>query len=96
VLNTNTGCLKKLQPKHSHRQETDRQLLYDHWASLKTLFKFQPLDDIEEYFGPKVAFFFAWLGYLVTCLLPMALIGSVSFFVGPIDPSFSEAKYLQI
>ena len=50
--------------KKSKKEAVNRQALYDHWASWKCLFKFQPLNEVEEYFGPKVAFYFAWLGNL--------------------------------
>jgi len=40
----------------------DRQLLYDHWASWKCFLKFQPIKEIEQYFGTKIAFFFDFFG----------------------------------
>jgi anoctamin-7 len=70
----------------------DRQLLYDHWASWKCLFKFQPINEIEHYFGTKVAFYFAWLGFYTTWLFPVALLGVLFFFFGFIDPSYEEGK----
>jgi hypothetical protein len=42
----------------------NRQLLYDHWASWKCFLKFQPIKEIEQYFGTKVAFYFAFFGNL--------------------------------
>jgi len=44
------------------KESVNRQFLYDHWATWKCVFSFQPVNKIEEYFGPKVAYHFVWLG----------------------------------
>jgi len=33
---------------------TMRALLYKHWASVPKWYRYQPLDDIKEYFGVKI------------------------------------------
>ena len=37
--------------------------------------KYQPLDHIREYFGEKIAIYFAWLGFYTSFLLPVAVLG---------------------
>uniref|UniRef100_A0A3P9NB82 Anoctamin n=1 Tax=Poecilia reticulata TaxID=8081 RepID=A0A3P9NB82_POERE len=39
-----------------------RQVLHYYWARWCKWFKYQPLDHIREYFGEKIALYFAWLG----------------------------------
>ncbi|XP_027001436.2 anoctamin-7 [Tachysurus fulvidraco] len=52
-----------------------RQILYEYWARWGCWKKYQPLDHIREYFGEKVALYFAWLGFYTGWLLPAAIVG---------------------
>ncbi|KAI4901365.1 hypothetical protein NFI96_014160 [Prochilodus magdalenae] len=52
-----------------------RQILYQYWARFGCWKKYQPLDHIREYFGEKVALYFAWLGFYTGWLLPAAVVG---------------------
>ena len=41
---------------------TTRHLLKTEWASVTKCLKFQPLDEVKDYFGIQVGLYFAWLG----------------------------------
>ncbi|XP_059807932.1 anoctamin-7 [Hypanus sabinus] len=59
-----------------------RQILYKYWARWSKWYKYQPLDHIREYFGEKIAIYFAWLGFYTAWLLPAALVGTFVFISG--------------
>ncbi|XP_066546796.1 anoctamin-7 isoform X2 [Amia ocellicauda] len=59
-----------------------RQVLYQYWARWSKWYKYQPLDHIREYFGEKIAIYFAWLGFYTAWLLPAAVVGSFVFVSG--------------
>ncbi|XP_064311905.1 anoctamin-7 [Phalacrocorax carbo] len=61
---------------------SQRQILFQYWASWGKWNKYQPLDHIRKYFGEKVAFYFAWLGFYTGWLLPAAVVGMVVFTAG--------------
>ncbi|XP_066253974.1 anoctamin-4 isoform X3 [Euwallacea similis] len=58
---------------------TVRNLLYTEWASLKKWYRYQPLDCVKEYFGVKIALYFAWLGYYTHILIAPAIVGLACF-----------------
>ncbi|XP_069805178.1 anoctamin-7 [Dendropsophus ebraccatus] len=59
-----------------------RQILYQYWSRWSQWYKYQPLDHIREYFGEKVAIYFAWLGFYTAWLLPAAVVGTCVFISG--------------
>lgn len=61
-----------------------RHLLYTEWASIKQCIKQQPLDHIKEYFGVKIALYFAWLGFYTYMLIPASIVGLIVFLYGAI------------
>ncbi|KAM4847018.1 anoctamin-9 isoform 1-T1 [Thomomys bottae] len=46
------------------------------------MFREQPIDEIRNYFGEKVALYFAWLGWYTYMLVPAALVGLIVFLSG--------------
>uniref|UniRef100_A0A6Q2Y4Q4 Anoctamin n=1 Tax=Esox lucius TaxID=8010 RepID=A0A6Q2Y4Q4_ESOLU len=59
-----------------------RQILHRYWARWACWYKYQPLDHIREYYGEKIALYFAWLGFYTGWLLPAAVVGTVVFLFG--------------
>ncbi|KAL0280787.1 UNVERIFIED_CONTAM: hypothetical protein PYX00_001978 [Menopon gallinae] len=52
-----------------------RHVLYHEWASVQKCFRYQPLDYVKEYFGIKIALYFAWLGFYTHMLIPASVVG---------------------
>ncbi|XP_044757863.1 anoctamin-6-like [Coccinella septempunctata] len=59
---------------------TDRQLLAANWGDIGNFLKEQPLDTIQKYFGPELAFYFDFVRFLDNLLI-FASISSVLFFL---------------
>ncbi|XP_072553513.1 anoctamin-7 isoform X3 [Salminus brasiliensis] len=89
----NEGAFKAAFPLHegpfempgyeiSPDQLNKRQVLYHYWARWSKWYKYQPLDHIREYFGEKIALYFAWLGFYTAWLLPAAIVGTFVFVSG--------------
>ena len=56
-----------------------RRKLDETWTRF---FKFQPLWKVRNYFGEKIAFYFAWSGELITSLWIPTLFGLIIFIYG--------------
>ncbi|RUS78017.1 hypothetical protein EGW08_014234 [Elysia chlorotica] len=59
--------------------EDPRQILDETWTKIT---KFQPLWHIRNYFGEKIAFYFAWTGMLITTLWLPTIFGIGVFIYG--------------
>ncbi|XP_061639014.1 anoctamin-7 isoform X1 [Phyllopteryx taeniolatus] len=59
-----------------------RQILYGYWAQWSCWARYQPLDHIREYFGEKIALYFAWLGFYTGWLVPASVVGTLVFLAG--------------
>ena len=74
---------KKIRLKQTNNKQNNlRQSLSSNWASFRVIFKEQPIHDICEYFGSKIAFYFLWLGFYSSFLVPAAIVGLMVFFYG--------------
>lgn len=67
-----SGLIHQIFPLHETSALTSLQL---NWV--RKLFSAQPLDDIAEYFGVKVALYFAWLGHYTCALGVPAIFGTI-------------------
>ncbi|KAF5304573.1 hypothetical protein FQA39_LY09624 [Lamprigera yunnana] len=67
-----------------YTEHSQRNLLYNEWASVSKWIKFQPVDNIKEYFGVKFALYFSWLGFYTHMLIPAAIIGMLCILYGVI------------
>ena len=56
--------------------------LFTEWASFKKMFKFQPIDAVRDYYGVKVALYFAWLGFYTSMLVIPSIVGLFVFLYG--------------
>uniref|UniRef100_A0A087XHY7 Anoctamin n=1 Tax=Poecilia formosa TaxID=48698 RepID=A0A087XHY7_POEFO len=59
-----------------------RQILHGYWSKWSCWRRYQPLDHIREYFGEKIALYFAWIGFYTAWLLPASLVGTLIFLLG--------------
>ncbi|XP_011185161.2 anoctamin-6 isoform X4 [Zeugodacus cucurbitae] len=83
----NLGIEKLLEDRVYHsayplHDDTDRDFLLQEWATLRKWIHLQPLDSIKEYFGAKVALYFAWLGFYTHMLIPVSVLGILCFVYG--------------
>ncbi|NXS89585.1 ANO9 protein, partial [Erpornis zantholeuca] len=65
-----------------HKKEEVRETLMEKWARCGLTFKEQPINEIREYFGEKVALYFTWLGWYTYLLTFAALAGVVTLVTG--------------
>ena len=68
-------ALKKKVDTHDVRGELKKE-----WSN--ACIKSQPMNKIRAYFGESIAFYFAWIGMLITTLWLPSLIGIIFFAVG--------------
>jgi hypothetical protein len=57
-------------------------MLWNRWANPKKIFSKQPINLINEYFGEKLGFYFAWLGFYTSSLIMPSILGLLVFLYG--------------
>ena len=62
--------------------EDPRADLQNNWASMKCLFKYQPLDSIKDYYGEKNAIYFGFVGTFISSLWIPSIVGVIMFIIG--------------
>uniref|UniRef100_A0A5S6QVS9 Anoctamin n=1 Tax=Trichuris muris TaxID=70415 RepID=A0A5S6QVS9_TRIMR len=63
-------------------QISRRQFLRQTWASQRCTFRKQPLHLVYRYFGHKVGFYFAFMGFYTRMLIPAAVVGIMATLFG--------------
>jgi hypothetical protein len=63
-------------------QTETKKVLRNKWANAKRIFTRQPLNLICEYFGEKLGFYFAWLGFYTNSLIIPSIFGLFVFGYG--------------
>ncbi|XP_041094151.1 anoctamin-7-like isoform X2 [Polyodon spathula] len=64
-----------------------RQILGRYWANWWRWYKYQPVEHIRHYFGERVTFYFVWLGFYTSWLVPASLAGVLVFVYGALTLS---------
>lgn len=81
--------IQALYPLHD---EEEIKRLGAEWHQFKHAFKVQPINKIREYFGEKIALYFAFLGMYTIALIPPAFIG-VIYFITSWESMYREAIF---
>ncbi|XP_071516788.1 anoctamin-10 isoform X3 [Panulirus ornatus] len=66
------GLIHGVLPLHDYKK---LEHLRASWV--QAFFRYQPIEAIQEYFGSKIAIYFAWLGHYTTALTVPAVIGLI-------------------
>jgi len=82
MQNTKSNQVQPMILSSSTVDLNERQVLYEYWARWGRWYKYQPLGHIRNYFGEKIAIYFAWLGFYTAWLLPAMCVGILVFMYG--------------
>ncbi|XP_065169332.1 anoctamin-5-like isoform X2 [Atheta coriaria] len=75
---------------HQKGPLTDRQLLHKYWANIMVFFKHQPIPLIFKYFGPEVAFYFAFVDFYTKMLVVPAILGVLLLIFNAISRDYFD------
>lgn len=84
------GVVASMFPLH---ERNSLENLRKKWV--KTFFSPQPLDEISEYFGVKIAMYFAWLGHYTQSLTVPAAVGFIFWiWLGTANDNWKDIAYV--
>ncbi|XP_073693179.1 anoctamin-9 [Garra rufa] len=75
------GAFESIYCLHEKKEQKKLKKKWASWFAVMKLFQ-QPVTDIKDYFGEKVALYYLWLGWYTRMLVPAAVIGIVVFLYG--------------
>ena len=73
--------------------DSTRSRLIEDWASLTSMCKNQPLERIVDYFGVKIAIYFAWVGFYTKMLIPASILGLICFIYGVVSLGYDSPTH---
>ncbi|XP_077599692.1 anoctamin-9 [Stigmatopora nigra] len=73
---------KVFEAKFCLHEKKKQKELTKSWARWTACFQGQPITDVRNYFGEKVALYYLWLGWYTYMLIIPALIGVIVFLYG--------------
>uniref|UniRef100_A0A8D2Q0L8 Anoctamin n=1 Tax=Zosterops lateralis melanops TaxID=1220523 RepID=A0A8D2Q0L8_ZOSLA len=79
------GVIQQLFPLHEQRI---LKRLMKSWV--QAVCEAQPLDEICDYFGVKIAMYFAWLGFYTSAMVYPAVFGSILYTFTDSDPTSQD------
>ena len=83
-------------PKKPVENASEKSLLiwlHDKWANYGNFFKLQPIHEIRNYLGEKVAFYFAFVGFYTCWLVPFSILGLLVTIYGLL--TYSSDTYVK-
>ncbi|XP_031418714.1 anoctamin-9 [Clupea harengus] len=63
-------------------EKKEQKALIKSWARWTACFQGQPITNVRNYFGEKVALYYLWLGWYTFLLIPAAILGIIVFLYG--------------
>ncbi|XP_067901962.1 anoctamin-9-like [Heterodontus francisci] len=69
-------------PLHQESIWKKEHIFQRDWANWRCFIGKQPINQIRQYFGERIALYFAWLGWYTIMLIPAAICGAVVFLYG--------------
>lgn len=78
-----------LQKKCKGQVKPIRETLHETWASWKMIWHLQPLTDVRNYFGEKIAFYYGFMDVYTTMLIFPSIVGLITFVIGLISAHYN-------